>query len=182
MHAAFPEAIQPPAAPKASNPTASPAIVADHAGSADAVVAIPESSLHGAVPAVAAADGETSSASGGAAVDAVVSGMEGAVTGAVAAAPGMAHHGLTTPSMAVDERNDICVICQDDLSGDLITLWCGHKFHRSCVMEWRDVCRKSENHCPYRCETSQNLVNPLQFLAPSYLRCFICLRVVNHRQ
>lgn len=163
-YAALSEAIRPPAAPKASNLSPPPAIVADHAESAAAVVSFPESSSHGAVPAAVAADGETSGPSDGAVVDAVVSGVEGTVNGDVAAAAGgMAHVG-TTPSMAVDERNDICVICQDDLSGDLITLWCMHKFHRSCIMEWRDVSRKSEEQCPYRCETSQQLVSPLQFL------------------
>ena len=134
----------------------------EHAEPAAAVVAIAESnaSANGAVPDVpvaVAADAETSAADG--AVVAVVS------DGGAAVAGGLAHVG-TTPSMAGDERNDICVICQDDLSGDLITLWCTHKFHRSCIMEWRDVSRKSEQNCPYRCETSQQLVSPLQFLGP----------------
>ena len=67
------------------------------------------------------------------------------------------------PGSAVER--EICVICHDELNvrdtDNLMVLWCGHKFHSSCVLEWRNVARRTERHCPFRCETSQHVPEPL---------------------
>ena len=71
--------------------------------------------------------------------------------------------GAMMPGSAVER--EICVICHDELNvrdtDNLMVLWCGHKFHSSCVLEWRNVARRTERHCPFRCETSQHVPEPL---------------------
>lgn len=63
------------------------------------------------------------------------------------------------------EETEICVICHDEINvrdtDNMMVLWCGHKFHSNCVLEWRTVARRTERHCPFRCETSQQLPQPL---------------------
>lgn len=68
------------------------------------------------------------------------------------------------PQGPVVER-EICVICHDELdvhdTDNLMVLWCDHKFHKHCILEWRTVARRSERNCPFRCETSERLTQPL---------------------
>ena len=41
---------------------------------------------------------------------------------------------------------DICVICQEDLCGNIYELpECGHKYHTNCIMHWF---RSNHNTCP----------------------------------
>ena len=47
--------------------------------------------------------------------------------------------------------NDICVICQEDLCGNIYELpECGHKYHTNCIMHWfrskHDNCPLCQNH------------------------------------
>lgn len=43
-----------------------------------------------------------------------------------------------------------CPICLEDLKGMLIITTCGHKFHPSCIANWRDnTPRKRRNKCPH---------------------------------
>ena len=66
---------------------------------------------------------------------------------------------------AVAPASEICVICHDELGTDNVMVqWCGHKFHNTCMQDWRDVARRSERHCPFRCETSQMLAQPILVL------------------
>lgn len=52
-----------------------------------------------------------------------------------------------------DQELATCVICQDVMQRDerVLTLWCDHKFHEGCVLEWRQCANKSETQCPFRC-------------------------------
>ena len=41
---------------------------------------------------------------------------------------------------------DICVICQEDLCGNIYELpECGHKYHTNCIVTWF---RNGSNRCP----------------------------------
>ena len=40
---------------------------------------------------------------------------------------------------------EVCSICHDNLSDDLVKLPCGHIFHSDCILEWF----KKKNNCPY---------------------------------
>ena len=55
-----------------------------------------------------------------------------------------------------DDDVEICVICQDSLVSDASALWCGHRFHGACV----EVACVGLDACPYRCETSNQVIQP----------------------
>lgn len=52
-----------------------------------------------------------------------------------------------------EEDGPICIICQDTMARpqDNLALFCGHVFHRLCVLEWRVCANKTEMDCPLRC-------------------------------
>lgn len=85
------------------------------------------------------------------------------------------------PEGPVVER-EICVICHDELdvhdTDNLMVLWCDHKFHKHCILEWRTVARRSERNCPFRCETSERLTQPLLALILDSL--MLLFYVSNH--
>lgn len=62
--------------------------------------------------------------------------------------------GATVPGAAANEL-PLCVICHDYIvAGSAkpgLALFCGHVFHESCVLEWRDCAQKTERDCPFRC-------------------------------
>lgn len=59
-----------------------------------------------------------------------------------------------------DDDRDLCPICLDDLSTDVLTVSCSHTFHDKCIKAW---CEKSSNQsCPL-CRTEikfNNMVLP----------------------
>ena len=76
---------------------------------------------------------------------------------------GRAGHGVPEPSPPTAEEvaegagsRPQCPICLDQMyrSQDIVAQWCGHSFHRFCMMEWRVQCNEAENACPFRCQRS----------------------------
>ena len=68
------------------------------------------------------------------------------------------------PTVRQEEDEALCCICQDVISSAPVeTLWCGHVFHVYCVVEWRQLCRKTVMDCPYRCSPVQP-GQPIQIL------------------
>ena len=62
------------------------------------------------------------------------------------------------------EEGPLCVICQDVIISDGSALWCGHVFHRQCLVEWRDCANKTIRDCPYRCHEQPAPPPPLLVL------------------
>ena len=55
---------------------------------------------------------------------------------------------------------DICVICQEDLCGNIYELpECGHKYHTNCIMHWF---RTNHNSCPLCQNSGINYTHALQ--------------------
>ena len=58
-----------------------------------------------------------------------------------------------------EEQGDesVCVICHDTIDktdqANTHFHWCGHVFHRFCMMDWKQVSRKPYVDCPNRCQT-----------------------------
>ena len=61
----------------------------------------------------------------------------------------MNHHdtqeNTTDELYALNQLNDICVICLSNLDQDDYILDCNHKYHTKCIIEWF---RKGNSNCP----------------------------------
>ena len=97
----------------------------------------------------------------------------------------MASSGTVADHAHVEDGDDqaICVICQDVMrpqGAETMALFCGHRFHKLCVLEWRICAGKGERDCPYRCPFPEASGNPAPalFLAKSLDSSF-CFLVVS---
>lgn len=58
---------------------------------------------------------------------------------------------------AQEGDDSICVICHDTIDqkdqANIHFHWCGHVFHRFCMMDWKQVARLPDVDCPNRCHT-----------------------------
>lgn len=50
----------------------------------------------------------------------------------------------------VNDKNNICAICHDELKGIVYNLKCKHLYHVNCLDDWRKNCPKNTGFkCPY---------------------------------
>lgn len=68
---------------------------------------------------------------------------------------------LDTSPSEVGEDNDVCSICHEELSQQVITTDCSHSFHKRCLTNWSKV----KNTCPLcrvllcsRCDADRNII------------------------
>lgn len=58
---------------------------------------------------------------------------------------------------AMPEQTDgpLCIFCRSNMNSneDCEALWCGHAFHRVCLVEWRICAGKGPQDCPMRCQS-----------------------------
>lgn len=56
----------------------------------------------------------------------------------------------------MENKNELCSICYEELSENAHALECGHKYHCSCIINWF---RKDHNNCPLCNDTTINEEN-----------------------